>query len=91
MIKELKMTAKWSTDGSEKKGAILELLQYGNNGLLAIQEILSVTAYDDIRQACIEAIKSIGKMQTNSDAIRKTRKKSTAKRKRQKKKMHTEK
>ena len=31
-IRELKMTAKWSTDGDEKKNAISELLQYGDKG-----------------------------------------------------------
>ncbi len=85
-IRELKMTAKWSTDGDEKKGAISELLQYGDKGILAIQEVLSVTVYDDVKQACIEAIKSIGREQKNTEAIPKTRRKSATKKKSQKKK-----
>jgi hypothetical protein len=83
-IRELKMTAKWSTDGDEKKGAISELLQYGDKGILAIQEVLSVTAYDDVKQACIEAIRSIGRGQKNTEATPKTRRKSASKKKKQK-------
>jgi|SRR5581483_462100 len=85
-IRELKMTAKWSTDSNEKKGAISELLQYGDEGRLAIQEVLSVTAYDDVKQACLEAIRSIGRGQSkNSTAIPKKRK-AVAKKNSQKKK-----
>jgi len=58
-IKELKLSAKWSTDNSEKKKAIFELLEYGHEGLLALREVLTITAYDDVKQTCIEAIKSI--------------------------------
>ena len=83
-IRELKMTAKWSTDGDEKKGAISELLQYGDKGILAIQEVLSVTAYDNVKQACIDAITSIGRRQKNTEATSKTRRKNAAKKKRQK-------
>lgn len=85
-IRELKMTAKWSTDGDEKKAAVSELLQYGDKGVLAIQEVLSVTAYDDVRQACIEAIRSIGRGQNNTDATPKTGRKNATKKKSQKKK-----
>jgi hypothetical protein len=84
-IRELKMTAKWSTDGDEKKAAISELLQYGDKGILAIQEVLSVTAYDDVRQACIEAIRSIGKGQKNTDAIPKAGRKNATKKSQKKK------
>jgi hypothetical protein len=82
-IRELKMTAKWSTDGDEKKGAVSELLQYGNEGILAIQEVLSVTAYDDVKQACVEAISSIGRVQKSTatpKAKRKSAKKKSKKR-----------
>jgi len=83
-IRELKMTAKWSTDGDEKKNAISQLLRYGDEGKFAIQEVLSVTAYDDVKEACIEAIRSIGKSHKNT-AIPKQRRKA-AKKKSQKKK-----
>ena len=59
-IRELKETAKWGMD-KEKKSAILELARYGNEGFSAIQEVLDLTVYPDIRQACIEAIKSAHK------------------------------
>lgn len=63
-IRELKLTAKWGIDNEEKKEAIFRLSQYGKEGLSAIQEILTVTAYDDIKQACIDAIKSLGRKRT---------------------------
>jgi hypothetical protein len=62
-IKELKLTAKWGIDNEEKKKAIFGLLQYGHEGASAIREILGVTAYADVKQACIDAIKSIGRKQ----------------------------
>ncbi len=70
-IRELKMAAKWSTDGDEKKSAISELLQYGDEGISAIQEVLSVTAYEDVKQACLEAIRSIGRAQKSNAAPKK--------------------
>lgn len=62
-IKELKLAAKWSTDSAEKKKAIAELSHYGSEALPAIREVLGVTAYDDIKAACVEAIKAAGKSQ----------------------------
>jgi hypothetical protein len=67
-IRQLKLTAKWSSDNYEKKKAISQLLQYGDGGLPAIQEILAITAYDDIRQACIDAISSLGGEQKSNQA-----------------------
>jgi hypothetical protein len=58
-IFELKERAKWSRDAAEKKTAIKELSTHGDRALAALDEILSVTAYDDIRAACMEAIKAI--------------------------------
>jgi hypothetical protein len=63
-IRELKLAAKWGMDTEEKKKAVSELLQFGNEGVSAIQEILAVTAYDDVKQACLDAIRSIGRKQT---------------------------
>jgi len=56
---ELKERAKWSHDSVEKKNAISELSTHGDGALPALEEILSVTAYDEIRAACMEAIKAI--------------------------------
>lgn len=58
-IRELKETAKWGMD-REKKRAILALSRYGNEGFSAIQEVLDLTVYPEIKQACIEAIRSVG-------------------------------
>ena len=56
---ELKEKAKWSTDPEEKKAAIKELSTRGENAISQLQEIMNITAYEDIRNACAEAIKSI--------------------------------
>jgi hypothetical protein len=56
---ELKEKAKWSSDPEEKKTAIKELSTHGENAISELQEIMSITAYEDIKNACAEAIKSI--------------------------------
>jgi hypothetical protein len=56
---ELKEKAKWSSDPEEKKAAIKELSTRGENAISELQEIMSITAYGDIRNACAEAIKSM--------------------------------
>src|ERR671923_2880044 len=56
---ELKEKAKWSRDPEEKKIAIKELSTYGENAISELQEIMNITAYEDIKDACTEAIKSI--------------------------------
>lgn len=56
---ELKENAKWSRDPEEKKAAIKELSTRGENAISELQEIMSITAYEDIKNACAEAIKSI--------------------------------
>ena len=56
---ELKEKAKWSSDPEEKKAAIKELSTHGENAIFELQEIMSITAYEDIKSACAEAIKSM--------------------------------
>ncbi len=57
---ELKETAKWSRDPQEMKAAIRELSSsYGEEALEALQEILNVTAYEDVKAACSDVIKAI--------------------------------
>ncbi len=56
---ELKEKAKWARDPEEKKTAIKELSTHGENAISELQEIMSITAYEDIKNACAEAIKSI--------------------------------
>ena len=66
---ELKEKAKWSSDPEEKKAAIKELSTRGENAISELQEIMNITAYEDIKNACAEAIKSMrqarGKVETN--------------------------
>jgi len=58
-IRQLKETAKWSNDPIKKKTAIRELSVRGETAISALQEILNVTAYDEIKRACMVAIKAI--------------------------------
>ena len=56
---ELKEKAKWSADPKEKKAAIKELSTHGQAAVPQLEEILTITAYEEIRTACAEAIKAI--------------------------------
>lgn len=56
---KLKEKAKWSSYPEEKKAAIKELSTHGENAISELQEIMSITAYEDIKSACVEAIKSM--------------------------------
>ncbi len=65
---ELKEKAKWSSDPEEKKTAIKKLSNHGEDAMSELQEIMSITAYEDIKNACAEAIMSIqarSKVETN--------------------------
>ena len=62
---ELKEKAKWSSDTEEKKAAIKELSTHGENAISELQEIASITAYEDIKNACAEAIKSMRQASNN--------------------------
>jgi hypothetical protein len=55
----LKEKAKWSSDPEERKAAIKELSTHGENAISELQEIANITAYEDIKNACAEAIKSM--------------------------------
>ena len=63
---ELKEKAKWSTYPEESKAAIKELSNHGEDTISELQEIMRVTAYEDIKNACAEAIMSI---QTRSKEV----------------------
>lgn len=56
---ELKETAKWARNHGEKKIAIKALAARGDEALPSLHEILAVTAYDEIKMICEEAIKSV--------------------------------
>jgi hypothetical protein len=56
---DLKEKAKWSAHPEEKKAAIEELSNQGEDAMSELQEIMRITAYEDIKNACAEAIMSI--------------------------------
>jgi hypothetical protein len=56
---DLKEAAKWARTPWEKKTAIRTLSTRGEEALSSLEEILVVTAYDDIRSTCEEAIRTI--------------------------------
>jgi hypothetical protein len=66
-ISQLKEAAKWSRDQEEKKTAIKELSVRGENGLTALEEILNVTVYDEIKAACLEAMKAAKDKNSGAD------------------------
>jgi hypothetical protein len=56
---QLKESAKWSLDLNDRREAVQELARnYGRDAIQALTEIKDVTAYADIKKACIEAIKA---------------------------------
>src|SRR5262249_37036148 len=56
---ELKQRAKWSGESKEKKLAITGMLAHGSKAISSLEEIFNVTAYEDIRSACADAIRTI--------------------------------
>jgi hypothetical protein len=65
-VKELRYTAKWSLDIEEKKNAIRDLASsFGERAIPVLNEIIGVTVYEEIKQACAEGIKTIREKRTN--------------------------
>jgi len=64
---DLKEAAKWSNNPQERKEAITKLSARGAEALPSLDEIMSVTAYDDIRAACMEAIRSFRKAEGQAE------------------------
>jgi hypothetical protein len=58
---ELKETVKWARNSGEKKAAINAVSARDKKTLSSLEEMLAVTAYDDVRSACAEAIRSAKK------------------------------
>jgi len=69
-IRHLKETAKWSDDPEQKITAIKELTTHGENALTALQEIMNVTVYDEIKAACIDAIKAAKAKDSTTAGVR---------------------
>jgi hypothetical protein len=67
MIWDLKETAKWASNPEEKKAAIRSLSAQGAAAVPSLEEIMGVTAYDDIKVACAEAIRSAREKENNND------------------------
>jgi hypothetical protein len=79
---ELKEAAKWSLDVKERKKSISMLADYyGPAAVQSIAEIRDVAAYDEIKRACIEAIRAV----SSGTAARKTRRSNEAKSKKRNK------
>jgi hypothetical protein len=83
---ELKESAKWSLDVNERKHAIRQLAEsYGPEAIQSIAEIRDISAYDDIKKVCIEAIKAASIRRpgekTNKSLPKKAKKRKKAKRK----------
>ncbi|AFU57715.1 MAG: hypothetical protein QXX64_05250 [Nitrososphaera sp.] len=72
IIYELKEKAKWSDDRQEKKTAIKQLSAYGSDALSALEEVFNVTAYDEIRVACVDAINTIKRAASKTEAAAET-------------------
>ncbi len=70
---ELKEKAKWSTDPEEKKAAIKELSTYRESAIPELQELMSITAYEDIRNACAEVIKSLRQAPSSKEEVEETK------------------
>ncbi|MGH9991276.1 MAG: hypothetical protein ACREBU_00975 [Nitrososphaera sp.] len=70
-IWKLKEIAKWDDDPGAKKSAISELSTRGESGLISLEEILAVTAHEEIRNACIDAIKAIREKNEKANTQRK--------------------
>jgi hypothetical protein len=56
---ELVQMAKWSHSLREKKIAIKELSFHEELAIPYLDEVMDVTTYDEIKAACIEAIKAV--------------------------------
>lgn len=56
---ELKETAKWSHKSEERLSAVRQLAMKGPNAIPQLEEIRNITAYEDIKSACAEAIRAI--------------------------------
>ena len=72
--------AKWSRSQQEMKTAINELAARGEIALPVLEEILNVTAHEDIKATCIEAIKAVkGKKEREEEKEDDDEKKGTVK------------
>lgn len=78
---ELKESAKWSLDLNDRKRAIKLLASYGPGAIQSIAEIRDVSAYEEIRKACIEAIRAAARQKKMRKPRRSAMKKSKKSRK----------
>jgi hypothetical protein len=58
-IVQLKEEAKWAQNLEDMKRAVAELANYGEKAVPMLDEIKYVTVHEDVKSACIEAIKRI--------------------------------
>lgn len=67
---ERKEAAKWSSNPEEMTEAVGKLSARSAEAPLSLQETMSITAYDDIKAACIDAIISVNKGEPTSNEER---------------------
>jgi hypothetical protein len=58
-LRELTIDAKWETNLEKQKRSIKKLGSYGSPAIPSLEEIITVTTRDEIRQFCLDAIKGI--------------------------------
>jgi hypothetical protein len=98
-IRDLTIEAKWETDLERQKRSIEKLGSYGITAMPSLEEIMTVTSREEIRQFCIDAIKGIQAIQdpeaddgnkpkeiNSKNSSHRRKKKSTQKKKSSKKK-----
>lgn len=68
-IWELKEEAKWAPNVEKQMEAIMKLVTFGPAAFSPLEEILSISARNEVRLCCIDAMKSISQntMTANTD------------------------
>ncbi len=60
-LRQLKEDAKWASSIESQVKAVRELGSLGEAARPLLEEVLQVSARDEIRQSCVEAIKKLGR------------------------------
>ncbi len=66
-LRELTIDAKWETNLEKQKRSIEKLGSYGRPAIPSLEEIMTVTTRDEIRQFCLNAIKGIQQKNTTQN------------------------
>lgn len=71
-IWELKEEAKWAPNVEKQMEAIRKLGAFGPEAVTPLEEILSISARNEVRLCCIDAMKSISQNTMTADTDRKS-------------------